>query len=226
MSDAPDIADAYRRGRVKFMGLDILTAQGALVPRIETELLANAALDLISSMKVQQARVIDLCCGAGNLACALACNVASARIWACDITDECVQLAGRNIAFHGLADRVSVHQGDLLSPLQGMSLEGTIDAIICNPPYISEKRLDGDRAGLLDREPREAFAAGPNGLGIHTRVIREALPFLRKEGVLLVEVGLGQDRQVELLFKRTRAYQRVDIVRNGTGEGRVVVGQK
>jgi len=224
MSDSPDIADAYRRGRVQFLGLDILTTQGVLVPRIETELLANAALDLLLDGDAERARVIDVCCGAGNLACALAYNAPHARIWACDITDDCAKLACRNIELHGLAERVSVHQGDLFSPLDGVGLEGTIDVIVCNPPYISEKRLEEDRARLLDWEPRVAFAAGPYGLAIHTRVIRDAVAFLRPAGVLLVEVGLGQDRQVELLFERTRAYQKIKIATNAAGEGRVVIG--
>src|SRR6185295_2492916 len=110
----------------------------------------------------------------GNLACGIAHRVPHLRVWASDLTDGCVALARRNVAMHGLADRVSVHQGDLFTGLAGLGLENSIDVIVFNPPYISEKRLEGDRAYLLNDEPRAAFAAGPYGLSIHLRFVKDA----------------------------------------------------
>jgi len=162
--------------------------------------------------------------GAGNLACAIAHHAPASRIWASDLTDGCVEAARRNITHHGLADRVSVLQGDLFEAFSGLELDGTVDMIVCNPPYISEKRLEGDRAHLTDLEPREAFAAGPYGLSIHMRVIKDAPRYLRPAGILLFEVGLGQDRQVMGLLERSKAYEKIHAVVNEDGEGRVVVG--
>jgi release factor glutamine methyltransferase len=130
------------------------------------------------------------------------------------------------VAQLGLDGRVTVHQGDLFAGLAGAGLEGTVDVIVCNPPYISSGRLAGDRAGLLDHEPREAFDGGPYGLSIHQRVVKEALPFLKPGGWLLFEIGLGQERQVKLLFERTRAYQDLRMVANAAGEVRVVGARK
>jgi len=79
---------------------------------------------------------------------------------------------------------------------------------------------------LLENEPREAFDGGPYGLSIHQRVVKEALPFLRPGGWLLFEIGLGQDRQVKMLFERTRAYQDLRTVANAAGEIRVVGARK
>jgi release factor glutamine methyltransferase len=115
-------------------------------------------------------------------------------------------------------------QGDLFSALKG--LEGTIDLVVCNPPYISQAKLAGERAVLLESEPREAFDGGPYGLSIHQRVVREALPFLKPGGSLLFEIGLGQERQVKMLFERTRAYEDIRMVANAAGEVRVVAGRK
>ena len=226
MTESVDVAGAYRRGRVTFMGIELLVAKEALVPRAETELLGNAALGALRGMALPEPRVIDMCCGAGNLACGIAHHVPHSRVWASDLTDDCVTLARRNVAAHALADRVSVHQGDLFDAFAGLGLEGGIDAIVCNPPYISEKRLEGDRAHLLRDEPRAAFAAGPYGLSIHLRVVKDALRFLRPGGVLLFEVGLGQARQVEILFERTRAYEDIRALDNESGEARVVLGRK
>ena len=216
---------AIREGRVTFMGLDLAVAPGALVPRAETELLARTALDKLVATG-DSLRVVDMCCGAGNLACAIAAHAPAAQVWASDLTSACVELARTNVERLGLADRVSVHQGDLFSSLSGLGLEGSLDVVVCNPPYISEKRLAEERAALLELEPSEAFAAGPYGLSIHQRVIRDALAFLRPGGVLLVEVGAGQDRQVEMLFRRARGYEDIAVVCDGTGVGRVVHGRR
>ena len=204
----------------RFMEVELLVERGVLVPRAETELLGATALEVLP----QNARIIDMCCGAGNLACALASRAPASRVWASDLTEACVSLAKRNAAHVGAADRVTVVQGDLFSGLQG--LEGTIDLIVCNPPYISQAKLAGERAALLRNEPREAFDGGPYGLSIHQRVVREALPFLKPGGWLLFEIGLGQERQVRLLFERTRAYQDLRMVANAAGEVRVVGARK
>ena len=225
MSEREFVAEAFEKGRTTFMGIELLVAPGALVPRAETELLGNTAVGALLALNGAP-RVIDLCCGAGNLACAIAHRVPAARVWASDLTDGCVELARRNVEFHGLGERVSVHQGDLFAGFDGLGLEGTVDAVVCNPPYISEKRLENDRAELLELEPREAFSAGPYGLGIHMRAVREALAFLRPGGFLLFEVGLGQDRQVKTLFDRAKAYDDVTVVTNALGEGRVVSGRR
>jgi release factor glutamine methyltransferase len=204
----------------RFMDVELLVERGVLAPRTETELLGATALEVAP----ENARIIDMCCGSGNLACALASRLPQARVWASDLTDACVSLARRNTEYANVQNRVTVVQGDLFAGLKG--LEGTIDLVVCNPPYISQAKLAGERAALLESEPREAFDGGPYGLSIHQRVVKEALPFLKAGGHLLFEIGLGQDRQVRLLFERTRAYEGVRTVANAAGEARVVAAQK
>jgi release factor glutamine methyltransferase len=225
MTEPTNVAAAYAGGRTVFMGLELIVAPGALVPRAETELLGQTAVETLRSMAVAAPRVIDMCCGAGNLACAIAMAIPEARIWACDLTDGCVDVARRNVDHHGLRERVSVHQGDLFSALAGEALAGTIDLIVCNPPYISDKRLEGDRSHLLALEPREAFAAGPYGLSIHMRVVKDAPRYLRPGGMLLFEVGAGQDRQVTILFGRDKSYENIRVINDANGLGRVVLAQ-
>ena len=209
---------------MRFMDVELLVARGALVPREETELLGYAALEALRDRPAP--RVLDMCCGSGNLACALARHLPAARIWASDITDTCVALAQRNAVYAGVGGRVTVAQGDLFAALAGLQLERSIDAVVCKPPYISQAKLAGERAVLLQEEPREAFDGGPYGLSIHQRVVKDALPFLRPGGVLLFEIGLGQERQVRLLFERTRAYEGIQSIQNAAGQVRVVTGRK
>jgi release factor glutamine methyltransferase len=224
MSEVINVAATYDKGRTLFMGIELLIAPGALIPRPETELLGASAVDALRHLNMPAPRVIDMCCGAGNLACAISLKIPDARVWASDLTDGCVDVARRNVAYHGLADRLSVLQGDLFDAFSAQRLEGMIDLIVCNPPYISEARLKGDRAALLEFEPREAFAAGPYGLSIHMRVAKDALRYLRPGGILLFEVGLGQHRQVTTLLERSKGYENIRVVANEAGDGRVVMG--
>lgn len=223
MSETIDVAEAYGRGCTLFMGIELLVAPGALVPRPETELLGRTAVDALRRRGLRAARIVDMCCGAGNLACAISLNIPGARVWASDLTDGCVELARRNVARHGLEARVAVLQGDLFRTLSDLQLERTIDMIVCNPPYISDSRLKGDCAALLIDEPREAFAAGPYGLSVHMRVTKDAPRYLRPGGLLLFEVGRGQDRQVATLLERNDAYENVRVVMDEAGAGRVVM---
>ena len=217
---------AYVIGHQEFMGVELIVAEGALAPRAETELLGNTALDALRAIASAAPRVIDMCCGCGNLACAIAYHLPAARVWASDLTDGCIAVARRNVEHVGVSGRVVVAQGDLFAGLAGFGLDGSIDAIVCNPPYISQGKLNTDRAELLAYEPREAFDGGPYGLSIQQRVIKEALPFLRPGGLLLFEIGLGQERQVKLLFERMKAYEDIRLIENGAGEVRVVSARK
>ena len=211
---------AYVVERSKFMGVELYCAPGALVPRPETELLGATAVRVLGEMG--GTRAIDMCCGAGNLACGIAAALPDVTLWASDLTDGCVAVARRNVERLGLGARVTVKQGDLFAGLAGLGLEGTIAAVICNPPYISTGRLAKDRATLLDHEPREAFDGGPYGLSIHQRVIKDALAYLEPGGWLLFEIGLGQDKQVKLLFDRGRAYEETRHEVDAEGNPRVI----
>jgi release factor glutamine methyltransferase len=217
---------AYVIGHEMFMGIELIVAEGALAPREETELLGNEALDAIRSSGSAAPRVIDMCCGSGNLACAIAHHLPTVRVWASDLTDGCIAVTHRNVDYVGVSDRVIVAQGDLFAGLEAFGLEGTIDVIVCNPPYISQGKLATERAELLVHEPREAFDGGPYGLSIQQRVVKDALPFLRPGGILLFEIGLGQERQVQMLIDRTKAYEDIRLVSNAAGEVRVVSGRK
>ncbi len=212
---------------VRFCDVDLLTAPDALVPRAETELLARQALARAAELTVDgELRVIDMCCGAGNLACALAVHIPTARVWASDLTDPCVTLARRNVERLQLRDRVVVRQGDLFAALADDGLAGRVDLIVCNPPYISTGKLDGERADLLVNEPREAFDGGAYGLTIHQRVLKQAPDYLKPRGWLLFEIGLGQERQVEALFARAHRFDDVRSAADSDGNPRVIMGRR
>ena len=219
------VAAAQQSGRQMFCGIELLAAPGALVPRAETELLARTALSLLPSSRGRDLRVVDMCCGSGNLARFVAHEVRSAQVWAADLTTPCVELARRNAAHVGVKDRVHVLQGDLWEAIHDLELEGTVDLVMCNPPYISTGKLEGDSAALLELEPREAFDGGPYGLSIHQRVIAGAPRFVKTGGWLCFEFGLGQERQLEKLFERAKVWEEFRTVADPGGAPRVAAAR-
>jgi release factor glutamine methyltransferase len=208
----------------RFMDIDLELAPGVLVPREETELLGRCAVGILG--EAAPGTVVDMCCGSGNIALAIAAAIPDARIWAADLTDSTVALARRNARRLGLEDRVTVCQGDLFSALRDEGLESSVDMVVCNPPYISSARLDGDSAHLLEREPREAFDGGPYGISIHQRLIQEAAAFLKPDGWLLFEFGEGQHRQAAALLARTRFYEPATFAEDAAGTPRVAVARR
>ncbi|WP_083203735.1 N5-glutamine methyltransferase family protein [Ensifer adhaerens] len=207
------------------MGVELELAPDVLVPREETELLGRKAVSILADGPSAPI-IIDMCCGSGNLALGIANDVPSARVWGADLTDSTVALARRNVDRLGTGARVSIRQGDLFAAFEGDNLEGAVDMIVCNPPYISTGRLEGDRAHLLESEPREAFDGGPYGISIHQRLIRDALVFLKPGGWLLFEFGEGQDRQAAALLSRIKTYEPVTFATDRDGKPRVAIVRK
>jgi len=225
---APQLA--YALGRQKFMGLDLIAERGVIVPRPVTERVGRVAVRLMERMRAESPerplRVVDMCGGSGNLACGLAHADPRCRVWSCDLMQPASDLATRNAARLGISDRLAVRTGDLFGALDADKLEGTVDLVVCAPPFISTGRLAKDRAHLLEHEPREAFDAGPYGLTIHQRTAEDAARFLRPGGYLVFEVGEGQEKQVAIVFKRARMYDEIQAVEDGLGPIVVVQGRR
>lgn len=227
--DGSTVADTLGRGKVRFLGIELVAAPGALVARKETETLGKLVVGIVGERTAANGPqlVIDMCTGSGNLACAIAKLVPGTRVHASDLTDGCVAVARKNVESLGLGASVTVHQGDLFAPIaEDASLLGQVDVVVCNPPYISTGKLEKDRAELLESEPREAFDGGPYGISIHQRVVRDALAFLKPGGFLCFEIGAGQARQVTLLFTRAKDYEPVVEVTDDAGEVRVLYAKK
>lgn len=180
--------------RQRFMGLELLAGPEALIPRKETEILANAAIAAIRSVVAAQgqATVMDICTGCGNLPLAYAHHVASCRVVAADLSEEAIDLACRNARHLQLSQRVEFRTGDLFAPFHTPDFIDNVDIITCNPPYISSAKLSVMASETANFEPSMAFDGGPLGVSILMRVISRAPVYLRSGGYLGLEVGLGQ----------------------------------
>jgi len=207
---------------VSFLDVQIEAGAGVLRPRAETELCGRTAIAKLR--ETGGSLLADVCCGTGNLACAIASAVPAVHGWALDLTPSCVALARANVARLGLGGRITVAQGDLFAPLAGQAFDGAIDVVTANPPYISTAKLA--QRPDLSGEPREAFDGGPYGVTIHQRVARDAIALLRPGGWLVMEFGHGQDRQLELIIRRTRGYDAIELYNDEAGAPRVIAARR
>ena len=218
---------AYLTGKQRFMGLELLASPEALIPRAESELLGQAAAQKLRAMAAGSAAppiVIDVCCGSGNLALALAHAVPQAQVHGADISDTAIALARDNTRQLGLESRVTLHTGDLLAPF-GTAFAHKVDLLVSLPPYISTAKMDTMPREIVGHEPHLAFDGGPFGVRILMRLIREAPPLLRPGGWLGMEVGLGQGPAMVQLLEKHPAYDRVETVCDAGGAVRAVLAQ-
>jgi release factor glutamine methyltransferase len=219
---------AYLTQRQQFMGIELLAGPEALVPRKETELLGNAAVELIKEVVAREgtATVIDVCTGAGNLAIAYAMYVPQARVYAADLSSDAVNLAKRNAQYTGVADRLEVREGDLLLPFDEPSILETIDILSCNPPYISSAKVDTMHEEIANYEPRLAFDGGPFGIKILQRLIQQSSRFIKPGGWLAFEVGMGQGPAWMQRLNKHKDFGDVRSVSDDAGEIRAVMAQR
>lgn len=181
----------YILGEWEFMGLPFTVRPGVLIPRADTEILAEYAIELAQKHGYQSA--LDLCCGTGCIGISICCNTQLA-VTLSDISPDCTRLAREN-AERNRAD-VSIVQGDLFAAVAGERF----DLICCNPPY-----LTGEDMRELQREvtfePALALYGGEDGLAFYRRIREEAGAFLNPNGRLLLEIGASQADDVRRLFR-------------------------
>jgi release factor glutamine methyltransferase len=187
---------AYLVGRKEFYSLPLEVSPEVLIPRPESEFVVVEFLEVARSLV--QPRGVDVGTGSGNLAIACTHQHPSAGFVAIDISPRALEVARRNATRHGVADRIDILVGDLLGPV---AEEPPFDVILSNPPYIPTEVIPTLEPGVRDHEPHVALDGGPGGLAVVTRLIEQAIPLLRHEGHLILEIGTAQERPVRALIE-------------------------
>lgn len=177
---------AYLVGHREFYGLDFIVEPGVLIPRQETELLVDTALELAAGRDEEEVRIADVGTGSGAIAVAIATQLPRARVYATDVSEAALRVAAANVRRHGVSGTVSLCSGDLLA-----ALPEAVDVIVSNPPYISTARM-GVLAAEIRREPARALDGGEDGLSLTRRLLEEAPDRLRRGGSLVVEIDAEQ----------------------------------
>lgn len=209
----------YITGEREFWGLSFEVTPDVLIPRPETELLVEAALELYPE-KNAALDVVDVCTGSGCVGVALAFERPRARVLATDISEAALTVARRNAKRLGVADRVRFMRSDLLA-----NAPGDFDLIMANPPYVRSVDRDGLQPEVRE-EPALALYSGQDGLDAIGRLVDEAPGHLRHGGHLVFEFGFGQELDVERFLGGAASLQFTGLRRDLQGIARTAIARK
>ena len=208
-----------------FMGRPFICTPATLIPRAETELLVRTVLSHAATLPHDDLLIVDVGTGSGNIAVSLALELPNSTVLALDISPEAAARAQDHVDQYKLQERVTVGCGDLLEPLAGLELENKVDIVVCNPPYIPSGSLEKMSAEIVAHEPLVALDAGPYGINIFRRLVRDAQTFLRPGGLLAFEFGAGQEVLVQRLVQKSGSYAQMRTVNDHSGVPRVFVAE-
>ena len=211
-------------GAVEFCGVQLEVTPGLLIPRPETEELADlVAREICSTFDDAPLRMLDIGTGTGCLAIAVAARVPRLHVDAVDVDFEAVRCTNRNAAHNGVAERVRGVLADVFAERFVSSLEPPYDIVVSNPPYIAESEFAALTEEIRDHEPRQALVASENGLAFYRRIAALLPALLKPGGQLAVEIGATQGPAVEEILQTTLTSV---IVRNDlSGLPRIVTGK-
>ena len=205
-------------GSTSFCGLEMTVNRNVLVPRPETELLAEAAWEYLATLQKRQSParlvshdasqraaaetsapvVLDFGTGSGCIAIALAVKCAAACVVALEASAEALVVAKQNAARNNVGDRVNFLHGDGFAALPK---DANFDLIVSNPPYIPSAEIATLQPEVRDFDPRPALDGGADGLDFYRRLAAEASPFLKSEGRIMLEFGDGQADELRRIFE-------------------------
>ena len=233
--DLEQVAESRKRGvpmeyiveKAIFMSLPLHCTPDTLIPRGETELLVKSTLDLIQQ-RVGNGRdltLIEIGTGCGNIAIALAVRAPNVKIFASDISPEAIAVTKRNVDEYALHDRIALSCGDMFEPFSEGELGEIVDFVVCNPPYIPSRSIEKMDTAITSHEPILALDAGTYGIDIFRKLIVGAVPYLRKGGILIFEIGAGQQDLVDMLFRKQKSFENIRYISDGH-DVRVVSAQR
>ncbi|MEG0035264.1 MAG: peptide chain release factor N(5)-glutamine methyltransferase [Oscillospiraceae bacterium] len=211
---------AYITGDWEFYGIPILVTRGVLIPRVDTEVLADSAISALRGRKMD-ARVLDLCTGSGCVGCAIAKELPATHVVLADNSRAALGIAKQNVMRNKLNPRVSCIELDAMETPPMMI--GSFDLLTCNPPYIPTADIAGLDTSVKDYEPLEALDGGADGLNFYRAIIEKWRNVVRLGGLMLFEVGVGQAEDVIKLM-RLGGFKNVESVKDTLGIDRVVFG--
>jgi len=211
----------YVMNKAEFCGLDFTVNENVLIPRPETEILVDTVVELFqgSGFRVQGRRILDLGTGCGNIAISLIKKIPDCKIIASDISTEALEVAKINARRHGVYDRIEFVESDLFD-----RIEGRFDIIISNPPYVARGEFETLQKEVL-MEPRVAIDGGEDGLNFYRKIIPGALRHLKPGGILVMEIGYGQRRDVSKIIEEAGNLELSEVKIDRNNIDRIIVAK-
>lgn len=215
----------YLTGKTEFYSLELDITPDCMIPRPETELLVERAIEFLRGRKGKQF-VCDLCTGSGCIAVAIAKNAPSARIIATDISASALAIAEKNVEKYNLKDKITLLCGDLFEPIIPQLDVEKLDLIVCNPPYTTAAEFESLDRNIKAYEPRIALYAGEDGLDVHRRIIEKVDTFLKPDGALILEFGYRQGQAIRELLERAGCFAEIAIEKDTGNNDRIAIAKK
>ena len=213
----------YIIGEQEFMGLLFMVDNRVLIPRQDTEVLVEQVLEYAKTKK-KGLRVLDLCTGSGAIAISLAVKNPDLKITAADISEDALDVATNNAAANDVLKHIDFIKSDLFSDFKTGFRAPKYDVIVSNPPYIKSLILPTLQKEIYEHEPILALDGGSDGLDLYRRIIEDAPKYMKKDGVLFLEIGYDQADPLRQLIAIDGQYNEdVQVVKDWVGQDRVLV---
>ena len=210
---------AYILGHKEFFGLDFEVTLAAIIPRPETELLVELAINFARLRTAGPPPAIaDIGTGCGAIAVSIAHTLPDVHVIATDVSADALALAGRNAERHGVSDRIDFRCGDLLAPL-----DAPADLLVANLPYVRTGDWLALPPEIRDHEPRAALDGGNDGLRVIERLLQQAPACLRTSGALLAEIGDEQGDEASAMAQEVFTNAAIEVRPDLSGRDRVLV---
>lgn len=210
----------YIVGGTEFMSLPFYVNKHVLIPRPETEVLVEKVLNYVLENKKKNFTVLDMCTGSGNIIVSLAKYAPGCDYWASDISKRALNVAKKNVKLNRINDSIRFVNTD---GLEGFAKRRLFNVIVGNPPYIKKGDLDELQEEIKMHEPRVALESGTDGLDMIRYLIDNAYKYLRKNGLLALEFGYGQCRDVKSCAIKNGKYKHISIVKDLSGIERIIM---
>lgn len=214
----------YIVGNQEFMGLDFLVKEGVLIPRPDTEILVEAVIEWAKNRKNKDVTIVDLGTGSGAITVSLAKYIEKSFVYSVDISKEALCVAKKNAESNGVLEKICFCNGDLLEPLKNKNLQRELDILVSNPPYIPREEIEGLQVEVAKYEPKLALDGGVDGLDFYRKIINEGNIYLRKGGLIALEVGHDQGEDVKQIMEAKGCYENIEKIKDLAGIERVVIG--
>jgi release factor glutamine methyltransferase len=210
-------------GTTSFCGLEMAVNRHVLIPRPETEILAERAWTHLKGLAPEgQPKALDFGTGSGCLAIALAVHCPAAEVWAVDVSPEALEVARENALRHGVHERIQFHQGNGFEAIP----PGTrFDLIVSNPPYIPTAEIETLQPEVRDHDPRQALDGGADGLVFYRMFATAAEKFLVPSGTVMLEFGDGQETAIREIFQ-TERWQVPAVEKDYTQRPRFLIAER
>ncbi|MBZ4646917.1 MAG: protein-(glutamine-N5) methyltransferase, release factor-specific [Clostridia bacterium] len=211
----------------EFMSLPFKVTPDVLIPRGDTEILVEYIVDQCKDIEDKKhVHIMDIGAGSGCITVSLAYYIKNSRLWAVDVSSKALEISRYNARLNGVDNKISFIQHDILEGFPEDKIEGLLDIVVSNPPYIPSKVIDSLQKEVKDYEPHLALDGGEDGLKFYRKIIAEAYKYLKPEGLLAFEVGHDQSSSVAKIMEQNGSYNSIEIIRDLAGINRVVTAKR